>query len=701
MVKFEFKIFKMNQKIGSILIFFVLLFQVKIAAQVDSTVQELPDQLEEIIENFAIEAESESDFDFNGLEDDFQDLLRNPINLNTATFEDLDFGILSPLQIQSLLNHRILNGDFINLYELQSINNFDLQTIKSILPFFRIGNDAILKRSLNLKSLIENGESQLFLRWIRFLEPQRGYQLTENGYLGDPNNFFLKYKWTSSNRVQFGITAEKDRGEEFFAGSNKYGFDFYSGHLFFKNIHPNIKAIALGDFGVALGQGLILRSGFARAKGAQVLNIKNTVKKLKPYTSVNEFAFFRGAGFDFNFKSFNLFGFISSKKIDGNIVESGINSEGDSTMFISSFLASGFHRTESEIEDEKSTTLNTIGASIGYKKNRFKLNANFVYDQFDQSFTPSDEPYNLFRLNGDKTYNSSLDYTYYLKNLHFFGEAAVDDNQNFAISNGLLLGLGKYANASFLFRHFDKGFYSLNGQPFSETRRTTNETGLYSGLSIKLFKNVRFDGYYDFWEHSWLRSRADAPSNGNEWLAKLSYIFYKKGELYLQYRSETKGQNKKLSDSKFDFLSQRKRESFRIHFAHKLNKQFEWRNRVEWSFFNKTESRGFLIYQDFIWSVPDFPLKVKSRIGYFDTDDFDSRIYTYENEILNAFSIPPYSGKGSRFYLYLRYTGIDDLSIEARYGNTFVDSDEGFGAGRELIEGKNKSDVKFQIKWDF
>ncbi len=673
-------------------------------AQTDSIPTELPNQIEEIIENFAIESEADSDFDFNGLTDVFQDLMKNPININTATYEELDFGVLSPFQIQNLLTHRKKNGNFIELYELQSVNDFDLKTIKTILPFFKIGNNDIIKRNLNAKILLENGNSELLTRWTRILQPQKGYQDIENGYLGDQNQYFLKYKWTSSNRIQAGLTAEKDRGEEFFSGSNKNGFDFYSAHLFLKDIHPNIKGIALGDFGVSFGQGLILRSGFARSKGSNVLNIKNTTKKLSPYSSVNEFAFFRGAGFDLDFKTMNLTGFVSTKQIDGNIIESDITDLGDTTLFISSFLASGFHRTESEIEDEKSTQQNSVGFSLGYKKNNFRINGNFIYDRFDQAFAPSSDLSNLYRFSGQEVYNSSLDYSYYFGNLHLFGEAALDANQNLAYSNGLLLGLGKYANASFLFRHFDQAFFSLNGQPFSETRRTNNETGLYSGISIKLFKNLRFDAYFDLWQHEWLRSRADAPSIGEEWLAKISYIFYKKGEIYLQYRSETKGISNQEFDTNFALVLPRKRESFRIHFAHKLNKQFEWRNRAEWSFNKNHEndnSYGFLIYQDLIWNVPNFPLKVKSRISYFETDDFDARIYTFENDVLNSFSIPPYFDQGSRFYIYLRYTGIRNISIEGRFANTFKDIEGGFGSGKELIEGKNKSDVKIQIQWKF
>ncbi len=57
---------------------------------------------------------------------------------------------------------------------------------------------------------------------------------------------------------------EKDAGEEFFTGSNKQGFDYYSGHFYLKNISQNVHSVALGDFQVYFGQGLTIWGGFGK-----------------------------------------------------------------------------------------------------------------------------------------------------------------------------------------------------------------------------------------------------------------------------------------------------------------------------------------------------------------------------------------------------------------------------------------------------
>ena len=112
--------------------------------------------------------------------------------------------------------------------------------------------------------MIKYGKNNLMIRYQQILEEQKGF--TENNdtsaspnsrYLGSPEKIYARYQFKYSNKLSFGITAEKDAGEEFFNGTQKNGFDFYSAHLFFKDF-GKIKALAIGDYQVQFGQGLTL-----------------------------------------------------------------------------------------------------------------------------------------------------------------------------------------------------------------------------------------------------------------------------------------------------------------------------------------------------------------------------------------------------------------------------------------------------------
>ena len=104
-----------------------------------------------------------------------------------------------------------------------------------------------------------------------------------------------------------------------------------------------------------------------------------------------------------------------------------------------------------------------------------------------------------------------------------------------------------------------------------------------------------------------------------------------------------------------------------------------------------------MILQDIICKPIGSPFSFTGRLALFQTDDYDSRIYAYENDLVYNFSIPPYFGQGMRTYLNLRYTGIRNLSIEARIANTKFFNQDGIGSGNDMIEGNNRTDIRIQL----
>ena len=71
------------------------------------------------------------DFDYSELVERLNFYRKNPINLNKTGRDKLEeLMFLSPVQINQLLAHRSENGNFLELYELQSIDALDVETIK-------------------------------------------------------------------------------------------------------------------------------------------------------------------------------------------------------------------------------------------------------------------------------------------------------------------------------------------------------------------------------------------------------------------------------------------------------------------------------------------------------------------------------------------------------------------------------------------
>lgn len=734
---FRFLIPSLNA-IGTCALF--VCFSFSLNAQIDE--YEVPDALQQLIEVILEEnGGTGGDFAFNDLAEKFNLYSKKPLNLNKASIEDLeDFFLLNDVQISGLISYRQQFGDLIAMQELQAVPGFDLATIQAILPYVAVSGD-LDDYNVSAKELLLKGKNELFVGYRRKLELQRGYipGEYEDPYLGQPFRLYTRFQRKYEDRFSVGFTAEKDEGEEFFKGSNKQGFDFYSAHLFVSKYSKFLKSLALGDYQIGLGQGLIAKAGFGYGKSAQVMDIRRTGKTLRPQRSANEFDFFRGAAATLGIGNQTEFtAFYSARRRDANLLEPNfIDSleieNPDLGGGFSSFQQTGFHRYAAEIADENAIRVQTMGGSLKQRFGTGHVAVNVVNHSFNQAFDRNLRTYNQFEFNNDKLLNVSADYGFVWRNFNFFGEVAWSDNNSIATLNGLLIGIDRRVDFSILHRHYPRDFHSLNARPFGETSATggRNEEGLYLGLEIRPSRQWKFQAYYDMWRHPWLRSSIESPSVGNETFAQLTYTIKRKLTVYVRARVENKGDNVRSLNS--NVIYDQKRSYLRLHIANKISKTLELRNRFEVSSYTLDNpasdaplfsvnlldgesitsdvpglrTTGFMMYQDIIYKPVNIPWSFSARYALFDTDDFASRIYAYENDLLYTFSVPAYFYRGTRTYLNVRYKGIRNLTLEARIAQTYLAGRtanvdfETFGSGREEIEGRTRTEVKFQMKVKF
>lgn len=728
---------KPTYKLSILLFTIITIIQPSIAfGQIRDTIV-VPDNVnEDLIEDFIQNQQGDEEFDFNTLFEQLETYRRKPLNLNKATREELEeLRLLTDQQVASLLNHRATAGELLAIQELQSVPGFDAQTLERVLPFVRVSG-GVDDYNMPIHKMALKGNNELFLRFRTFLEDKKGYNVSDTGqnrYLGDPNTYYVRFRHQYENRLSYGITAEKDPGEEFFKGSNaKTGFDFLSAHFYLYKYNKFIQSLALGDYSVNMGQGLIIYQGFGSGKGSATTSIRRGGRPINKYSSLLEYEFNRGIGGTFNLTDrIELTTFASYRKRDGNIgfakdsVSNNIQDpteleNPDSEQFdelttspeeynyysepdLSALPSSGLHRTASEIA--KKHTINQLsgGGTIKYKGNRWHIAANALYNKLDKPLLPSDQLYRKYVFSGDRLLNTSLDYSLTHQNFNFFGETAISDNGGFATMNGLLVGADRTTTFALVHRYYSKDYQAFNPNGFGEGGNTNNEHGLYVGVEAKPNNNWIVNSYFDFFKHDWLKFRVDAPSQGMDYLTRITYFQKRKMKIYGQFRQRHKQRNAADNLTPTDFLADTKQTNILFQFENKINKFLELRNRLAFSRFDNGTgkiSKGYLVYQDVIYK-PMAPLHVSARIALFETDDYDSRIYAYENDILNSFSVPPYYNRGTRFYVALRYRGIRGLVAEARFAQTYYNNVQTIGTGLEEIKGQVRSEVKLQLKYQF
>ena len=676
-------------------IFILLLFIIRyspftIYAQ-ETPVTTIEQQLENLTEVDQAETEDDS------YHQQWERFRRNPLNMNTADENDLrELKILSGLQIANFISYRKLVGKFISIYELQAIPSWDVSIIKKLLPFITVAESIDLADVF--KTRFSKGDHTLSFRYSQVLEKSAGFEKTSTGtkYLGSPPKLFLRYRYVYKNLLQFGVVGDKDAGEQFFKGAQKYGFDFYSFHFFARKL-GSIQALALGDFTVNMGQGLIQWQSLAFRKSVDVLGIKRQSPILRPYNSAGEFSFHRGAGITIQKGKLETTAFISYRKLSANFVADTVSNE----EFITSFLNSGYHRTESEIAGRHKLGQLALGGNIKYKGSNWHAGFNAIYFNFSSPVEKRQEPYNLYAISGNNWSNYSIDYSYTHRNLHFFGEGAVDKNFSKALLNALLISVDPRVDISFLHRKIDPQYQSNNGNAFTENTYPTNENGFYAGISIRPVSAWRFDGYIDVYKFPWLKYLVDAPSQGSDFLGQITYTPNKQLEVYTRYRSETKQANQPDNNTPMNYLVSLPRQNWRTQISYRINQTFAVRSRTELLWYDKNGKNaeaGFLTFFDVVYKPPLKNYSGNIRLQYFETDDYNSRIYAYENDVLFYYSIPAFYDQGFRYYLNLNYNLNSNISFWLKWSQTIYNNAESIGSGLDEIPGSKKSEIRVMAR---
>jgi Helix-hairpin-helix motif len=630
---------------------------------------------------------------------------KHPMNLNTVSADDLiQLHLLNDLQIRNFLSYRKLLGSLLSVHELQAVPGWDLATIRQLLPYIIVGRDESVYSAL--KERWKHGDASILIRAGQVLEKSKGFEKPSGPdasyYEGSAQNFFIRYNYNYKQLLSYGFAGEKDAGEPFFKGAQQYGFDFYSFHFFLRQAGI-IRCLAMGDFTINMGQGLIQWQTFSSTKSSQAMAIKREAECIRPYHAAGEFNFHRGAAIGLQKGNWGANIFISSQRISTNMVS---DTAGREDLF-SSFQQSGYHRTPAEIADRNNNRQISAGANIRYTGEQFMIGLNCIHFHFSQPLQKKDEPYNLYSLKGTRLTDFSVDYSQTYRNLHLFGELAMDQWRHLAIVQGALISLSDKISLSFLYRNISVAYQSLYSDAFTENSVPNNEKGFYSGLSIGPLAGLQMNIYYDVFVFPWLKYQVDAPSAGRDLLFQTSYQPNKSWNLTVLYKNEMKTGNVSIPNSAMHGLATPVKQKWRIATDYIISRAVGFNSMMEflWIDMNGLPTRhGYLGVTGFTYRKSGFSGNIAAAL--FETDDYDTRIYAYEPDILYHFSLPAFYGRGIHYYINIhqdfsrlmgRGPGHFKWSAWLKWGQTFYPGSTSIGTGLDEIPGNRKSEIKAQV----
>lgn len=661
--------------------------------------QIIADIYEQVSEN------SDTEIDFTSFYEDMIYYSENPINLNKTTKEELEkLQFLSDIQVDNILHYLYRYAPLNTIYEMQLIDGLDMTDIRMLLPFVMLGEAGARKETLRLKDVFKYGKNELYLRLDRGLETKEGYRFipeeeqqaeekNARKYVGDPFYNHIKYRFRYRDRIAFGVTAEKDAGEQFWGDHNK-GYDFYSAHVELKNF-GKLKTLVLGDYRANFGQGLVLRTDFSMGKSSYVMQVNPRSSGLKKYTSTDEYNFFRGAGATVSLGNLDITGFYSSKLIDGDTIGGQF----------ASVKIDGLHRTINDLNRKRNVSQQVIGGNVTYTYSWLQVGATALYNSFDHSLEPRPANYNKFYFRGKEQTVGSVNYRVRAGKLNIFGETALSDREGaWATINGLNFSPISRVGLVALHRYFSKEYDTFFATTFSESSRVNNETGFYIGTEVRPIKYWKVSAYIDSYRFPWMKFGIDEPSIGKDYLVQVDYAPKRNVNMYWRFKFEEKMSNYSDTVTTMPLVLPQQKWAARYLLNYSFGR-FSFKNQLDVnSFYDEVNpvSYGYSALQDVSYEFVRVPLRIDLRFYIFDAMNYENRLYTYEKDVLYAFSVPMNYGMGSRYYVNLRYELNQNISFWLKLAQTvYADERATISSSNEEIQGNRKTDLRFLMRLKF
>ena len=617
----------------------------------------------EIISNIAEElAAEDNDPDAASLYlEYFNDLIENPVKINLMDENDLSrLFFLSDFQVKSLADYIRRTGNVVSVYEIASIPGFDQHTVEMMSPFISLKvNDGVSSDSLSVRStLITN-----------FILKPGEY---DTSYLGSPLKILAKYRITAG-RFSAGLTTEKDAGEKFFTGSPLFP-EFLSAYTSYSG-NGVIRKIILGDFSLRFGSGTSINTAMRTGIQLTAPGFMTLRDNLRPYTSTDENNFFRGAAADLAVRNAEVILFYSRNRIDATPVLSS-----DSVISsIMSFYKSGLHNTSSLLKKKDLLTETVYGMSLSYNFSFIRVGANWSETWLSIPLhRNANDPENIHDFEGNKNRLLSINYNTVSGRIMIYGEMTVNNFRNLALVNGATLRPSDRLLVNVLWRKYSNGFTAFNGKGPGNSSSAANEQGITGNFSFEAAKHLFISAGYDVTHYPWLKYRCSFPSMSRKGEIELRYLPSEKlnFEFSYDYRSSMINNQKTTGIAGIEGLESR---NFKWLLRYTPDENSAFTTRINYKTAYPSGSRGMLLLQDVYHKFGRVPVTVWFRYCLFSTESWDSRLYTYENDLLYSFSIPALSGDGSRSYIMAKWDIRHFGEVRIKYGLTEVTEKNGAG----------------------
>ncbi len=522
-----------------------------------------------------------------------------------------------------------------------------------------------------------------------------------NTYLGDPVRHSLRYSASLGSNVIFNLTGAKTAGEPFFAAGNGMGYDSYAVNLSVRDLGI-FRHVILGQYRAQFGMGLVLNNNFSPGKQAVLSSMGRIANVFTPHSSASDSRHLQGAAATADFGRASVSAFFSCRGIDATL-------NADST--IATILTDGYHRTGREMSKKNNATQTTAGmhADYGFMTRQgldWSVGVSFLHTSLSRAINPvfskadtisASRLYRRFHPTGDSFWNAGIDYRVRWRGIFFAGETALCNTGGLATVNHLMWEAARRVTLMLGQRFYAYDYHSLYGSGLSEGGSIQNESAVLLGARWNATRRLTVDAYTDIAYFPWLRYRVSSSSYA--WDNSVSAtLTHRQWTISARYRLRMRQKDETLAAASGGTLKH-----LASCTAHRLrltalldNTRWTARSNVEGCLYSE-DSHGIIASQAVGWK-PNRLFRLYAHAAYFNTSDYDSRLYAYERGMLNTFGNASYYGNGMRLALLLRADFTPGIMFQTKVGHTRYFDRDYIGTAERRIFSSHQTDIDLQIR---
>ncbi|MCF0172793.1 MAG: hypothetical protein HUJ91_03565 [Bacteroidales bacterium] len=519
-------------------------------------------------------------------------LTRHPADLNGATRETLErLGVLSVFQTESLLEYIKDYGPILSWNEVGVVDGITADAVALLQQFFTLGKPAGTQR----------GTMELRSR-CRYSQLHRG--------IGQYNRVSF-----SEGGLTGGALLESDAGEMPL-------MDFKSMYLAYSD---GKGTFLLGDYSACFGQGLSLWSGFSLTSVSSPSSVMKRGRGIMPYRSCCESNYFRGVAASRKMGCVAVSLIFSAAPVDAAVKDGKYTS----------LATDGLHRTVTE-KLKKGAMREYLGAAdVTFSRNRLKAGVTLAAYGYNRGNGRKVQEYNRYQMYDGLWGNASFNLLWSVGHLRTFAEVALDMGLRTAALAGVVWSPSYGFEVSVTGRHYPYNYIASHAGAWSRSSAVANQSGLLCACQIRPNENLAVNLSSEMVHFPYSRFRVSGPSDA-VWSS--AAIQWEKGLWRWSVRDNFKWQSQDGSQ--------------RHSLKGMVGVKGAWCGlscRMSSSVVKLPERElqcGFALGLDAETKFCGGRMSVKGGVTYYNTPDYDTRVYIYEPDLPGVFLANCHYGKG-------------------------------------------------------